>query len=338
MSSRREVGHVPGIGGDSWGVWKLAVWKRNPLYSAGKTWRIVGGMGLGIGAFVALDILLVNLTIHSSPWIAGTTMGVLVLSAVIGLFLIARAFTKPKELPLPVGIALVRLYRDKVWVWAKRAGMGIAAFGVLGLVLPGNFKIIGWMLAGFVAFFAAFMLPIGYIAARDKDRALTGVEAMPWVHWQFSEEQWRLMTAVEVERAKVAAVSTFSWKKQWKTMAFTLVLMVLMARLEAGSWLVAGEICGGGVGLIALMVLLVRVDAKNVPGRKERAMAKAGRDAYLRMGACSGRADFRPGWRWICTWWRLRWMSMHRGRWCWILRRWFRGGVGRVFIRWSSGC
>ena len=242
------------------GSW--AVWKRNPLFSAGKTWRIVGGMGLGIAAFVALDILLVNLTIHSSPWVAGGSLGLLIIVSVMGMYLISRAFTKPREQPLPVGIPLVTVHRQKVWLWTRRGGIFIAGLGLLGLVLPYGFNIAVWTIAGFTLFMALFLVPIGYMTARDRDRALTGVETMPWVHWQFSDEQWKAITALEVDRARAAATGTFDWKKQWKTMAVSLVLMVLLARAETSSWTVSLAICGGSVAFIAAIIWLSRMDAK----------------------------------------------------------------------------
>jgi hypothetical protein len=274
------------------GSW--ATWKRSPLYSTGKTLRMVGGMGLGIAAFVALDILVVNLTMHSSPWVMGTVMGLFILGSVIGMFLIARAFTTPKEKPLPAGMPLVDLHRRKVYAWAKWAGIFIGGFGVLGLVLPYGFNMVGYMLSAFCAFIASFMLPIGYVAARDQDRSLTGVEAEPWVHWSYTETQWGEITQAEMVRAEIQETPTFQWKKQWKTVVAMAIFMVVFAKLIGYTWFWALALLVGVVALMAGILWLARRSAHHAPGRKQKAMANAQRAAWFADGGLFWQGDFSP--------------------------------------------
>jgi hypothetical protein len=134
---------------------------------------MVGGMGLGLAAMVALDVLMVRLTGDKAPWIAGTAIGVFMLLSVIGMYLLARALTLPKQRPLASGVPLVNVHRLKVYAWAKRAGVAIVGFAVVGLILPDPWNVLGYLLAGLCAFFAAFLLPICFVSARDQDRALT---------------------------------------------------------------------------------------------------------------------------------------------------------------------
>jgi hypothetical protein len=269
-------------------------WKRNPEFSAGKTIRILGGMGLGIAAFVALDVLAVNLTMHSSPWVMGTVMGTLILFSVFGMFLIARAFTTPKEKPLPAGMPLVDLHRRKVYAWARWASILIGGFALLGLLLPYGFNMVGYMLSAFCAFIAAFMLPIGYIAARDQDRSLTGVEAEPWVRWSYTEAEWNAITQVEMVRAEIQATPTFQWKKQWKTLSFSAVFMVIFAKFMGYTWFWAFALLFGLSAFLAGIFWLSKRSARYAPGRKQKAMSGTAREAYFADGGLFWEGDFSP--------------------------------------------
>jgi len=269
-------------------------WKRNPTYSAGKTLRLVGGMGLGIGAFVALDVLVVNLTIHSAPWVLYVSMGVLILGSVLGMFLISRAFTRPKEEPLPAGVPLVTLHRRKVYGWAKVAGIVIGAFALLGLLLPAGIDIAAYTMAGFSAFIAAFMLPIGYIAARDQDRSLTGVETAPWVHWSYSEAEWGQITQAEMVRAGIVATPTFQWKKQWKTLAVVAVFTLFFAKFEGYTWGWDFALLGGLSAMMAGIFWYGKRAARFAPGRKQQAMRKVSREVYFADGGLFWEGDFAP--------------------------------------------
>lgn len=274
------------------GSW--AAWKRSPMFSAGKTLRMVGGMGLGIGAFVALDVLVVNLTMHSSPWVMGTAMGTLIVGSIFGMFLIARAFTAPREKPLARGVPLVNVYRRKVYGWAKLAGIVVGSLAVVGLLLPKGIDMAAWTLCGFSAFIAAFMLPIGYVAARDQDRSLTGVETEPWVRWSYTEAEWNAITQVEMVRAEIAATPTFSWKKQWKTLSFTAVFMVVFARFEGYTWGWAFALLGGTTAFVAGILWLSKRSARYAPGRKRKAMSGTAREAYFADGGLFWEGDFSP--------------------------------------------
>jgi hypothetical protein len=274
------------------GSW--ATWRRNPLYSTGKTLRMVGGMGLGIAGIVALDILVVNLTMHSPPWVMGTAMGSFILVSVFGMFLIARAFTALREKPLPAGTPMVDLHRRKVYAWAKWAGISIGSLALLGLMLPEGFGLVAYMLSVFCAFIAAFMLPIGYVAARDQDRSLTGVEAEPWVHWNYTEAQWSEITHAEMERAGLLAIPTFQWKKQWKTVVAMAIFMVIFAKFEGYTWGWDFALLAGVVALMAGILWLAKRSARYAPGRKQRAMANSQRAAWFAEGGLFWAGDFSP--------------------------------------------
>jgi hypothetical protein len=274
------------------GSW--AAWKRSPIFSTGKTLRMVGGMGLGIGAFIALDVLVVNLTMHSSPWVMGTVMGLFILGSVIGMFLIARVFTKPKEKPLPAGVPLVDLHRRKVYVWAKRAGIVTGMLALLGVALPDGFNMVAFTFAGFTAFIAAFMLPIAYIAARDQDRSLTGVEVEPWVRWSYTEAQWNEITQVEMVQAGIQAAPTFRWKQQWKTVVFLAIFMVVFAKIEGYTWGWDFALLGGVSALISGIFWLSKRSARYAPNRKQKAMANVSREAYFADGGLFWEGEFAP--------------------------------------------
>jgi hypothetical protein len=274
------------------GSW--AAWKRSPLFSTGKTLRMICGMGLGIGAFIALDVLVVNLTMHSSPWVMGTVMGVFILGSVIGMYLIARAFTTPKEKPLPAGVPLVDLHRRKVYVWAKRAGISIGLLALLGLALPYGFNMVAYTFAGFAAFLAAFMLPIGYIAARDQDRSLTGVETEPWVRWSFTEAQWSEITQAEMVQAEIQAMPTFKWKKQWKSVVATAIFMFVFAKFMGYTWFWDFALLAGVSALMAGILWLSKRSSRYAPARKQKVMANVQREVYFADGGLFWEGEFAP--------------------------------------------
>jgi hypothetical protein len=297
-------------------IGSFAVWKRNPMYSAGKTWRMIGGMGLGLAAMVALDVLCVRLTADKSPWIFGTTMGLFVLVSVFGMYLIARAFTTPKQKPLPAGVPLVDVNRRKVWVWAKRGGIAIVLFGLLGLALPYPISVMGYLLAGFCAFFEAFLVPIGYIAARDQDRALTGVETEPWVRWSYSEAEWEQITKVEMVRAGLAATPNFSLKKQWKLLTGLAIFMVVFAKIIGYTWLWAFALLAGVIVLMGLLYLYGKRDAVVAPIRKQKAMATEQRVAYFADGGLYWEGNFCP------------WLSVNM----YLVRGWVEGAGAQTLV------
>ena len=296
------------------GSW--ATWRRSPLYSTGKTLRMVGGMGLGITGIVALDILVVNLTMHSPPWVMGTAMGSFILISVFGMFLIARVFTTPKEKPLPAGMPLADLHRRKVYAWAKWAGIAIGSLALLGLLLPEGFGLVAYMFSALCAFIAAFMLPIGYVAARDQDRSLTGVEAEPWVHWSYSDAQWSEITQAEMVRAGILAMPTFQWKRQWKTVVAMAIFMVVFAKFEGYTWGWDFALLAGVVALMAGILWLAKRSARSAPDRKRKAMARVPRAAWFADGGLFWAGDFSP------------WISMN----IYLVRAWVDGKGPRSLV------
>src|ERR1700722_13526625 len=91
------------------GAW--LAWKRNPLYSAASTWRMLAVVGFSIAALVLLIVAAVNLTAKSSgPVVVATMLSVVVLGTFAMIYIIQK-LSIPKEArlitALPAGTKLV---------------------------------------------------------------------------------------------------------------------------------------------------------------------------------------------------------------------------------------
>ena len=187
------------------GAW--LAWRRNPMYSAKSSVRMLGATALSIAALVFVIVGAVHLISNLSPAVAmGTMLAVVVVCAWAMIFIIqAVSTTKDAKLAtaLPPSATLVHFHRQKVYPWVKFLLIFIAACGVLGLVIPGDAKFIVLSFGGMAVFVGVVLVPVMYVNARKFDISLTALEYAPWVHWQYSLEQWRQWTDVQVSRSKV---------------------------------------------------------------------------------------------------------------------------------------
>src|ERR1700722_8249174 len=122
------------------GAW--LAWRRNPMYSASMSWRLLGAMVLAIAALILLIVSAVNLTANrSAPVVLATMLTVVVVGALAMIFII-QAVSTPKTAKLitalPPSAKLVHVHRQKVYRWAKLLAILLAVCAALGLVVPGN--------------------------------------------------------------------------------------------------------------------------------------------------------------------------------------------------------
>jgi hypothetical protein len=164
---------------------------------------------------------------RSGAVVIGTMLTVVVLGTFAMIFVIQTVST-PKEArlatALPPTAKIAQVHRLKVYHWAKILGMLVAAFAVLGAVVPGNAKFIALAFGGMTLLLGVILLPVAYINARHFDRSLTAMELDPWVHWQYAPAQWNEWVDAQVARMKTKP-PTFILKRDWHKLALPFAII-----------------------------------------------------------------------------------------------------------------
>src|SRR5580698_5954656 len=103
----------------AFGAW--LAWRRNPMYSASSSVRILGVVALSIAVLVLAIVAAVKFTENrSAAVVIGTMLTVVVLGTFAMIFIIQTVST-PKEARLatvlPASATVVRVHRQKVYHW-----------------------------------------------------------------------------------------------------------------------------------------------------------------------------------------------------------------------------
>lgn len=216
-----------------------AAWRRNPLYSARRTVRTAAIVLMAIAGAIVLIIAAVNLSKGRSPGVFACIMAVTIVVDTLALIFIIQAVSVPKEskpAALPHSIKLVTTNRKKIVPWLKALAILILIFGLGGLV-PGAVGIVSLTLGGMALFLAVILLPVGYYSFRTLDQSLTATELNPWVHWQYTPEQWQQWSAVQADRLR-ATPAAFVLGRDWRKFLFPFAIILGgVAIFSPGSWL-----------------------------------------------------------------------------------------------------
>jgi hypothetical protein len=197
-----------------------AGWRRNPLYSTRSTLRAVGVGLLAIAGAILLIAATVRLTENRSPVVFGISMGTVIIVVTLGLVYIVQTLSAPpgsKPTSLPHATHLVTNNRRIVLTWAKILGSILIGSAIPGLLIPGDLRYAFLVVAALAAFMAVILLPVLYWTNRGFDQSLTAIELDPWVHWQYTPEQWTAWCNVQADRLK-ATPPTFVFRLHWKRM------------------------------------------------------------------------------------------------------------------------
>jgi hypothetical protein len=190
-------------------------WRRNPMYSAGKTVQVIFLFGGTIAIVLAALIALVNWTAHEPTGVVVTSDIVCFFAGMALILSIAMRVFNPAPAALPGGTKLVTVNRRRIIPWLKALAYILAAMGVIALFLSPNGRQIMGIFAAMLAAFSAFMAMAAYLGAHRLDRALTAVLADPWVHWTYPREQWETWSEQQVAR-KAAAQKPISYGRAAK--------------------------------------------------------------------------------------------------------------------------
>jgi hypothetical protein len=235
-----------------------AAWRRNPMYSTRASLRYVAVILLAIAGAIALIIAAVNLTAGASQTVFACVMVGTVIFDTLALIFIIQAVSVPKEskpAALPHSVKLVTTNRRKIYTWLKIYAILIVAFALGGLI-PGVARYISLTLGGMTLFIAIITLPILYVASRGLDQSLTDTELNPWVHWQYTPQQWQQWSAIQADRVR-ATPPTFILKRDWRRFLFPFAIIIGGVVIFCpGSWkfkaIYLAAVCGVILAITAL--------------------------------------------------------------------------------------
>jgi hypothetical protein len=266
------------------GAWMT--WRRNPLYETRSAFKSLVIVLLSIAGVVAVIMGAVNFSMGKSPVVFGVTMAAVILFGAFSLIFVIQTVTVPKEAKLetalPPSAILVHVHRQKVYKWIKFLSILIVSLGILGFLLPGKFSFAAFGIAVFTFFIALIMMPIYYVTSRNFDRSLTALQLNPWVHWRYSEEQWKQWIEIRVQRAQSSPPPKFIFKRDWRK-------LVMPFGIIAGGVLIFGPgallyrtlYVAGVCGLILGLVLLASRDSRHIPERLRKTLQKSPKQAYF---------------------------------------------------------
>jgi hypothetical protein len=217
-----------------------AGWRHSPLYSRRATLRAIAVILLAIAGAIALVVAAVKLTEGRSQAVSFSAIGVVVVVDMLALIFIIQTFTTPSEAKpasLPHATKLVTTNRVKVFKWLKVFAAIILACAIPGVLIRTDFRYLFLTIAGFTAFLAILLLPVLYWTSRSFDQALTAVELNPWVHWQYTPEQWTAWCNVQAKRLR-STPPTFVFARQWRRMLWTFTAIAVGVYVFCpGGWL-----------------------------------------------------------------------------------------------------
>ena len=169
-------------------------WRRNPMYSAGKTIQVIFLFGGTIVVVLAaLSALIIWTEKTPTPLVIGADIVYFFAGLALIIWVSMKVFN-PAPAALPQGTKLVTVNRRRILPWLKALAYVLAAMGIAALFLSADGREVIGIFAAILFGFSAFMAMAAYMGGYRLDRALTAVLVNPWVHWTYSREQWQAWT------------------------------------------------------------------------------------------------------------------------------------------------
>ena len=181
-------------------------WRKSPLYSLKITLKLVGITLAIIGLIMGVTQL--NLSTNALLFVL---LPMIPIVGIGGTALIIRV-TDGHVAQLPSSARLITTHRHKIQQWIWRVVIFIVICAAVGLVLPDPWRGIPWGLGGLLLLGCGPTFVALYMRARRLDLGMSQVTACPWVHWQYTPDQWQAWARnqLEWERSKAPP---FSWKR-----------------------------------------------------------------------------------------------------------------------------
>jgi hypothetical protein len=239
-------------------------WRRNPMYSAGKTVQVIILFGGTIAIVIGLLCVLLTWNIRNptGPLIAADIVYFFCGMALI--ISVAMHVFNPAPAALPPGTKLVTVNRRKIIPWLKALAWILIAMGIVALFLSPNGREIIGIFAAILAGFSAFMAMAAYLGGHRLDRALTAVLANPWVHWTYSRPQWEAWTEQQVSRMS-ASQKKMSRGAVVKAAVIMFLLLGVPSMFAFSSTTVRFSILGGAFVLVAAGTVLAVISQGRAP-------------------------------------------------------------------------
>jgi hypothetical protein len=255
-------------------------WRRNPMYSAGKTVQVIFLFGGTIAVVLAALSGLMALTVRTPT---ALVIGLDIVYFFAGLALIITVAMKvfnPAPATLPEGTKLVTVNRRRIIPWLKALAFVLIAMGIVALFLSPNGREIMGIFAAILAGFSAFMAMAAYLGGRRLDRALTAVLVNPWVHWTYSRGQWQTWTEQQVARMKTS-------EKKWSRGAairagiFMFVLLGVPSMFVFSNNVVRFSILGGAFVVVTIGTVFAYRSQRQTAANYRKKLLAAAPEAYF---------------------------------------------------------
>ena len=261
-------------------VGSLGAWRVSPLYSLKSTFKLAGAFLLLVAVILGAERGIFSKPVSHSP-IAQAILGfvaflVISIGASVGIVRI----TDKHVAQLPSSVKLVTLHRHKIYKWIFRLTVYLLVSAAAALVLPSPWTWAPMAVGGFVLMVCGPMLGLAFMMARRNARGMTAVITNPWVHWQYTPEQWKAWVTKELAWER-ATETQWSWKTALIFDLFCAGLFALGVLFNGG---ITGEnlaIFSGLCGLMVLLTLILYWVVRTHPGRRSRQLLAASPEAYF---------------------------------------------------------
>jgi hypothetical protein len=278
-------------------VCSFTAWRRSPLYSLKTTLKLIGAFVGIVAVTLGATWLVLSGPLPKSPLVEGILILVAILALTIGAMVTIIRITDSHVAQLPPNVRLVTLSRHRIMVWIWRFLIFLLVMAAASLVVSGDWFWLPTGLGGFMLLLCTPMLSILYMMARRNDRAMTAVMAIPWVHWQYTPEQWQAWA--EKEKAwETTKIKPGSWKGLLLFVLFCAALFALGGLFSGGGIKENGTIIAGLTGLVVLMLGIVLVVRRVHPGRRYRQLLAAPPETWIGDEGLFSNGDF---WPWILS-------------------------------------
>jgi hypothetical protein len=261
-----------------------AAWRRNPLYSRRSALRAIFVVLLAIGGAITLIVAAVHLTAGRSAAVSFSAIGAVIVVDTLALIFVIQTFTTPQESKpssLPHATKLVTTNRVKVYKWARVFAIIIVVFAIPSVLIPWDIRYVFLSVAAITAFLAVILLPVLYWTNRGFDQSLTALELGPWVHWQYTPEQWTAWCNVQAERLR-ATPPPFVFRRHWHRLLWPLgAITVGVYVFCPGGWLWKTVYIVGVCGAIMALVVLSGRGGAHGANKLRAKLLRADPEAFL---------------------------------------------------------
>jgi hypothetical protein len=277
------------------GAWRA--WRRSPVYSVKTNFQLAGVILLMVAAIVALTLGAFGGPASHSATSKAVLIVLAVLLVLAGFIAVVFRITEGRLANLPPGARLLNIHRSRLFPWIRSTGVLLLAISGVALLGPSDWIALPLTLGAVVLLLGTSVLYPLYLKARRFDRGMTALLAKPWVHWQYTPQQWQSWAAIQRSWER-AGLPVFLWKRDWPKLLFPIAIF------GGGAWLLGdsgGEKVGVFLGCVACLLVaaaLLTWAARRAPERRYRRMMAAQPEAYLGADGlfCSG--EYSP---WILS-------------------------------------